>query len=75
MAPGSCTQWSPYNNPPTYSTGEEDELVSPQSLAKRSDASNNKAPTLFKAPTLPFVPSIKDLIIKFIKAFVKLTQA
>ena len=62
-------------------TREQNELAGPQGLAKRSDASSNKAltppeaSTLPKAPISPFFLSTKDLFTKFMKAFVESTQA
>ena len=75
MAPGSRARQSPRNNPPANPTEKQDELASPQSPARRSDASSNEAPTLLEAPTLPFIPLTKDFFKKFMKAFVESTQA
>ena len=75
MAPGSCARQSPCNNLLANPTGEQDELASPQSPAKRSDAGSDEAPTPLEAPTPPFVPPTKDLFTKFMKAFVESTQA
>ena len=74
MAPESCAQQSPCNNPWANLTREQNELASPQSPAKRSDVGSDKAPTPSEAPTPLFVPPIKDFFAKFMKAFVKLTQ-
>ena len=74
MAPVSCIiQQSSYVNPPVDPT-EQDELAGAQ--GGRSDADNNKASTSPKAYTLPLILfSSKDLFTKFMKVFMKLTQA
>ena len=73
MAPRSCAQWSPCINPPTNSTGEQDELAS-QDPIQEFNTGNNKAPT--KAPTPPLIPpSTKNLFTKFMKMFMEITQA
>ena len=74
MASRSHAQQSPYNNLLADPIGEQDELASPQSLAKRSDASSNKVFIPLEAPILPLVPPTKDLFMKFIKEFVESTQ-
>ena len=75
MAPGSCARRSPCNNLPADPTGEQNELASPQSPERRSDAGSNEAPTPPEAPILPLIPPIEDLFTKFMKAFVESTQA
>ena len=75
MAPGFCARWSPRNNPPADPTEEQNELVSPQGPARRSDAGSNEAPTPLEASTPPLVPPTKDFFMKFMKAFVESTQA
>ena len=68
-------QYSLCNNFLANSIKEQDKFVGPQSLAKRSDASNNKAFTSFETFILSFVFYIKNFFTKFIKVFVKSTQA
>ena len=75
MALGSHTQRSPCNNPLSNPTGEQNEFIGPQDPAKRSDAGSDKAFTLHEAFIPLFVLSTKDLFIKFMKVFVKSTQA
>ena len=79
MAPGSRARRSPRVNPPADPTGEQDELAG-QGPVRRFNAGSNEAPT--KAPTPPEAPipplvppSTKDLFIKFMKVFMKTTQA
>ena len=74
MALGSCTRQSLCNNPPANITREQDELASPQELAERLDAGSNKTPTPSETPTLLLVLPTEDLFLKFMKAFVELTQ-
>ena len=74
MALESYIQWNPYNNPLANPTKEQDKLASPQDLARRSDADNNKALTSLEALILPLVYPTKDFLTKFMKAFVKSTQ-
>ena len=55
---------------------EQNELAGAQDLGGRSDAGSDKAPTPSEAPTLPLVfLSPKDLFTKFMKVFMKMTQA
>ena len=75
MAPESYARRSPRNNLPANPTGEQNELASPQGLARRSDAGSDKAFTPSEALTPPFVPPTKDLFTKFMKAFVESIQA
>ena len=80
MAPGSCAYWSPRVNPPLDPAEEQDELAGAQGPVRRSNVESNEAPTKApippKAPTPPLVPlSAKDLFTKFIKVFIKTTQA
>ena len=75
MAPGSRARRSPCNNPPANLIGEQNELASPQGPARRSAAGSNKAFTPPEAPTPPLVSPTKDFFTKFMKIFVKLTQA
>ena len=74
MALGFCVWRSPYNNLLVDFTEKQDELASPQGLARRSDAGSNKASTPPKALTPPLVPSTKDFFMKFMKVFVESTQ-
>ena len=80
MAPGSHARQSPCVYLLIDSIGEQDELAGPQSLAKRSNARSNeaptKAPTSLEAPTSPLVPPFaKDLFTIFMKVFIEITQA
>ena len=75
MAPGSCAWQNLCNNPLANLTGEQDELVGPQSQAERLDASSDKASTPPEALIPPFIPPTKDFFTKFMKAFMELTQA
>ena len=74
MAPGSrTTRRSTCINPPVDAT-EQDELAGAQ--GRRSDAGSNKAPTPPAALTLLLVPPpAEDLFTKFMKVFMKTTQA
>ena len=79
MALGSCVYLSPCINTPADPTEELNELTS-QSLARRSNVGSDEAPTkaltLPETPTLPLVPPLaKDLFTKFMKVFMKTTQA
>ena len=56
-------------------TREQDEFVGLQGLARRLNASSNKASILFKASTLLFILLIKNFFTKFIKAFVESIKA
>ena len=72
------TQRSSCVNPLSDPTREQNKLTDTQNQARRSDAGNNKAFTLCKAPTPTLVsPPAKDLFTKFMKVFVetKLAQA
>ena len=65
------TQRNPCINPPDNISGEQDELA-----GAKSDAGSNEAPTPPEAPTLSlFPPPTKDLFTKFMKVFMKTTQA
>ena len=75
MVSGSCTRWSPRNNPLADPIGEQNELASPQNPVGRLAAGNNEALTPPEAPIPPLIPLTKDLFIKFMKAFVESTQA
>ena len=80
MALRSCTCQSPCVNILADSTGEQDELAGTQSPARRSNARSNKAPikahTPLEGPTPPLVPPpVEDLFTKFMKVFMKTTQA
>ena len=74
MAPGSrTTQQSTRVNPPANISREQDELAG---APKRSNASSDKAFTPPKAPTPHFVPPpTNNLFTKFMKVFMKTTQA
>ena len=76
MIPGSwTTQYSSYIYPPVDFT-EENKLVGTQDPVWRSDASSDKAFIPPKVPTWPLVPLFaKDFFIKFMKIFIKTTQA
>ena len=74
MASRSCAQQSLCNNLSTDFTEEQDKFAKPQSLARRFNASSNKAFTPLKAFTLSLIPLIKDLFAKLMKAFVESTQ-
>ena len=74
IAPGSCTtrRSSPVN-PPADISGEQNELAG---MTKRTDAGSDEAPTRPEASILPLVPPpAKDLFTKFMKVFMKTTQA
>ena len=75
MAPGSRTRQSPCNNPPANFIGEQDKFAGPQDQVRKSDAGSNEAFIISEALTIPLVPSMEDLFIKFMKTFVKSTQA
>ena len=66
---------NPCNNPLINPTEEQNKLAGPQGLAKKSDADSNKALISPEAPIPPFIPLTKDFFTKFMKVFVKLTQA
>ena len=79
MAPGSRARRSPRVNPPADPTGEQDELAG-QGPVRGFNAGSNEAPT--EAPTPPealtpplVLSSTKDLFTKFMKVFMKTTQA
>ena len=80
MAPGSHTTCqSPRVNISVNSARDLDQLAG-QGSAKRSNAGSyqapTEAPTPLKASTPPFVPpTSKDLFTKFMKVFMKTTQA
>ena len=80
MVPGFCDWQSPYVNLLANLT-EQDKFADGQGLAKRSYTGSNKTPTLSKvlippkAPILPLIIfPIKDLFMKFMKAFMELMQ-
>ena len=73
MALGSCAQQSPCNNFPANPIEEQNELAGPQGLAKRSNASNDKAFIPLKASIPLFVSLTKDFFTKFIKVFMEST--
>ena len=81
MVPGSrITCWSPCVNTLVDPAGELDELAGAQDPVRRSNAGSDKAPT--KVPTPPkasipplILPTSEDLFTKFMKVFIKTTQA
>ena len=76
MAPRFCvTRRSFYIITLVNPAKEFDKLADAQGPAKRSNPESNEAPTSPKAITLPLVPLTKDLFTKFMKVFIKTTQA
>lgn len=76
MALGSCAQQGSYVNLPVNFSKKQNKLASAQSLARRSNANSNKALISLEASIPLFVsPLTQDLFTKFIKTFVKSTQA
>ena len=80
MVLGSCARRGPCVNLLTDFTREQDELVSAQVLAKRSNAGSDETPTNalipLEAPTLPLVSSFtEDFFIRFMKVIMETTQA
>ena len=75
MAPESRAQRSLHNNPLVNPTKKQDKLASPQGQAERSDTGSNKAFIPPKAPTLFLILLTENFFTKFMKAFVKSTQA
>ena len=73
MAPESYTRWNPYNNLPTNLTRKQNKLVGPQSSVKRFDIGSNEVFTTPEALIALFILLTKDVFIKFMKIFVKLT--
>ena len=79
MAPGSCTCRSPYVNTLANPARELNELAG-QGPARQSNTKSDealiKASISLEAPTPPLIPPIsEDLSTKFIKMFMKTTQA
>ena len=76
MAPGfHITQQSPCVNLFANPIREQNELIGNQGLARKSDASSNKAPIFSETPILPLILSpAKDLFLKFMKIFIETTQ-
>ena len=81
MAPRSCTiRRSPRVNTPVDLVEELDELAGAQGPAKRSNTGSDKAFIEASTPLEAFTPPLvsttsKDLFTKFIKVFMKTTQA
>ena len=80
MAPGSCAYRSLCVNTLVNPAEELDKLAGAQGLAKRSNAKSDeafiKALTPPEASILPLVlPTSKDFFTKFIKVFMKMSQA
>ena len=80
MAPKFYTRRSLCVNTPANLVEKLDEIAGAQDPAIKSNAGSNEAftkvPTLPEAPTLPLAPlPTEDLFTKFIKVFIKTTQA
>ena len=72
----SCTCRSPCVNPLDDISKKQDKLACNQGPIKRSYTRSNKALTFSEACTPPLVPFLtKDFFTKFMKVFVKSTQA
>ena len=80
MAPWSCTTChSPCVNTAVDPAGNLDKLIATQGPARKSNVGSNKATIKFYTPHETFTPLfvsplIKNLLTKFMKVFMKMTQ-